>query len=336
MNDKQNLTHASFFPDESLVAKIPESTKDSITTDSVCEVKFCTGGRLSAPPILHFYDYNMAASQKIAELPASEDKHYVVAQILNSMVVEDFDCRLLHIEEIKEVLLNIHAKWWGPTLEGFRYFVNLDEPDPDKFVSPENISTASLPISALRIIPLADGIQEPIHIPSRGITLHMIYPRAQNIQVTKDYLDTKFAVEEQKFSQIKQDLAFNARMSDPKAFRPIDLLLEREYEDYVNLRNEERILVNRAQSLCGVDDRIFATLEERIEELRTNKMISVIHWDMYNKFLDGKGKFGLQDKVDFYSEVLDQKVTRPFQFFTYNLIPSVDGARNESDAITFG
>lgn len=328
-NKLAELDNSSFFPEDT---KVLAPTKKDPRSESVCEVKLCTSGRLSAPPILHFYDYNMAASQVIAELANSEETLPVIARVLNTMVLEEFDCRQLHKEEIREILLNIHAKWWGPTLEGYSYFLN-PELDIDKKYSKENISTASLPISNLVIKPLSEKILEPINIPSRGITLRMVYPRAQNYEVTQMWLKTKFALEEQKFFQLRKDLDHNSKYEDKVL---IDLVLQEEYENFLITKANERLLVSRAQCICGVDDRALRTLEERVEELRNNKQISVDHWDQYNRFLEEEGAFGLQDEVEFYSEILDQKVTRPFRFLTYNFIPQVDAPRDESNPITFG
>jgi hypothetical protein len=53
----------------------------------------------------------MQASQAISEMPTATDHLRLVTKILNTMVVEeDFDCGLLHIEEAKEVLMNVHGK----------------------------------------------------------------------------------------------------------------------------------------------------------------------------------------------------------------------------------
>jgi hypothetical protein len=297
--------------------------------ESTCEVRFCTGGRLSAPPVLHFYDYNMISAQLIAELPTQDNHMPTIVKILNSMVVEDFDCGKLHIEEIKEVLLNVHAKWWGPLLEGFAYFLDPALEDMDKRMARENISYAEIPIGGLIVTPLSEGIIEPINIKSGGTEINFLYPRAQNSGIVEECMKLKFADQEQQFFKTKQ--LVNAKKTEEVTVSDL-----RAYQEYLSDRAAWQLLYTRAQTLCGINRDVLDTLDERVEALRTNKKISVRHWEKYNEFLSGKGAFGLQDEAEFYSDILEQKVKRPFRFRTYTLIPQVDGKRDAEDEISFG
>jgi len=308
---------------------IPKSMSASKADESVCEVKFCTSGRLDAPPILHFYDYNMMSAQLIAELPSHENHLPTIVKILNTMVVEDFDCGRLHIEEIKEVLLNVHAKWWGPMLHDFAYFLNDEETDPDKLMAKENISQADIPIANLTVIPLAEGIMEPLNFKSNGIEVNFCYPRAENSGIVDENMKIKFAEQEQQFFKIK-------KLVDAKKYEEVPVQDLRAYQDYLAERASWKLLLTRALTLCGVNRELFETLEQRVEALQTNKKISVSHWEKYNKFLSGKGKFGLQNEAEFFSDILNRKVKRSFRFRTYTLIPQVDAKRDEQDEVSFG
>jgi hypothetical protein len=297
--------------------------------ESTCEVRLCTSGRLSAPPILHFYDYNMMSAQLISELPAQDNHMPAIVKILNTMIVEDFDCGKLHVEEIKEILLNVHAKWWGPMLHDFAYFLDPEITDPDKLMAKENISQGEIPIAGLTVVPLAEGIREPINIKSGGVEVNFLYPRAQNSGIADDCMKLKFAEQEQQFFKIK-------RLVDEKKYDEVPVSDLRAYNDYLAERAEWKLLYTRALTLCGVNREVLETLDDRVEALRNNKKISVRHWEKYNEFLKGKGAFGLKNEAEFYSDILSRKVKRGFRFRTYTLIPQMDAERDDEDEVSFG
>lgn len=297
--------------------------------DSVCEVRFCTSGRLSAPAILHFYDYNMVSAQLISELPSADNHMPLMIKILNSMVVEDFDCGQLHVEEIKEVLLNVHAKWWGPTLQEFPYFINPDLEGDELLDDKKNIGYAAIPIANLVIKPLPPEILEPINITHGGVTVKFVYPRAETSCVADGEMKKKFAEQEQRFFKTKQ--LVGAKKTDE-----IPLSEQEAYADYLAERAEWKLLLMRAQYICAVNDEVLETLESRMAALQNDKRIGMRHFELYNNFLETKGAFGLEDEVEFYSEVLGKKVKRPFRFRTYSFIPSLDAERNDENQISFG
>lgn len=343
----EELTAESFFgpTKTALTAEISKDLSEKISNsnledDTVCEVKFCTGGRLSAPPVLHFRDYTMQAAQSIAELPSSSDHLPLIVSILNSMVVEDFDCGLLHLEEAKEVLLNIHSKWWGSTLSGYRYLIDESLTDKEKLLAKENISVAEIPIAniAKQIKPLAEKIKEPINITVNGVTVKFIFPRIRNSSIVSTLLKEEFAEEEQRFFKIAQISKWNEQEKDPSLRKPVDYEESEKYKDFLARKAEKDLLYTRAQLICEVDGVTLSTFDERVEALKTNPKISVKHWMLYNDFLQNEGNFGVQDSVEFYSEVLGTNIVRSFPFRSYNFIPSVSMAsiRAEQSTISFG
>jgi hypothetical protein len=317
---------------------IPTGKENTIGDESVVEVRFCTGGRLSAPPILHFRDYSMLASQELSELPAATDHLPIIIKILNSMVVEDFDCGLLHIEEAKEVLINVYGKWWGNHLAGYRYLINPDLEDRDALLAKENISLADIPLSSLDVVPLDLEIREPINIKSHGITVKFIYPRIRNSGIVDELLKVKFAVQEQQFHKLRQILDFNSKQTDPELKKTIDLQEAEAYDSYLAERAKWRLIYIRAQEICGIDNIVLETMEDRIKALTEDTKISVRHWQKYTEFLEGKGKFGLKNEAEFYSDILNQKVCRPFLFHTWNFISSSTMERpgDVDDQVSFG
>jgi len=328
-------------PKKELTAILPADIakgKENTISEPTVEVRFCTGGRLSAPSILHFRDYSMLASQELAELPAAKDHLPTIMRILNSMVVENFDCGLLHIEEAKEVLLNVYGKWWGNNLSGFRYLINPDLEDREALLAKENISLADIPLSGLDVVPLANDIKEPINIEVHGVTVKFIYPRIRNSGIIDDLLKNRFAIQEQQFHKLRQVLEYNSKQADLESKKEVNLQEAEEYEKYLAERAKWRLIYMRAQEICGIDDIVLETMEDRIKALTENSKISVRHWQLFTEFLGGKGKFGLKNEAEFYSDILDQKVRRPFLFYTWSFIPSgtMERTGDVDDPISFG
>ena len=319
-----------------LTDTVPEG-KGTSGIESTVEVRFCTGGRLSAPPVLHFRDYTLQASQALADIPTTRDHLPIIVKILNSMVVEDFDCGLLHQEEAKEVLLNVYGKWWGNKLSGFRYLLNPDL-EGEALLAKENISYADIPLSALEVVPLDPSIKEPINIVVNGITVRFVFPRIRNTGIVTDLLNEKFAVEEQRFYKIKQMVDYNLKQTDIELKKELNLHEVNEYKEYLAEKTRMRLLYIRAQEICGVEDQIFETLDERIQALTEDSRISLRHWHKYYDFLEGKGKFGLEEEVEFYSDILEERIRRPFLFYTWNFIPTglVEREGDGDDSISFG
>jgi hypothetical protein len=319
-------------------AIVPSGKDNTIGSESVVEVRFCTSGRLSAPAILHFRDYSMLASQELSELPAAKDHLPIIIKILNSMVVEDFDCGLLHMEEAKEILINVYGKWWGNYLTGFRYLLNPELDDRDALLAKENISVADIPLLALEVVPLDPEVKEPINIKVHGVTIKFIYPRIRNSGIVDDLLKLKFAVQEQQFHKLKQILEFNSKQADLEFKKSVDLQEAEAYEDYLAERAKWRLIYMRAQEICGIDEVVLETMEDRIKALTENTKISVRHWQKYTEFLEDKGKFGLKNEAEFYSDNLNKKVRRPFLFYTWNLIPSgtMERPGDVDDQVSFG
>jgi hypothetical protein len=283
----------------------------------------------------------MKASQAISEMPMATDHLKLVTKILNSMIVEEgFDCGLLHVEEAKEILMNIHGKWWGNTISGFRYLLNPDIEDDEKLFAKENISEADIPISSIEVEPLSPEIKEPINITVHGVTVGFVYPRIQNVGIIDDLLKVKYAEEEQRFSKLKQILEFNSKQTNPNEKLDVNVTEAEEYQKYLAERAEWRTVLMRAQEIVRVNNDVFnsGNLDERINAIQNDKRITSRHWIKWSEFLGGKGKFGVKDEVEFTSDILSRKVRRPFRFHTFTFIPNklVEREGDESGSISFG
>jgi hypothetical protein len=153
-----------------------------------------------------------------------------------------------------------------------------------------------------------------------------------------DLLKVKFAIQEQQFHKLKQILEFNSKQTNPELKKSVDLQEAESYDDYLAERAKWRLIYMRAQEICGIDDEILETMDDRIKALTENTKISVRHWQKYTEFLEDKGKFGLNNEAEFYSDILNEKVRRPFLFYTWNLIPSgtMECPGDVDDQVSFG
>jgi hypothetical protein len=235
--------------------------------------------------------------------------------------------------------LNVHGKWWGNNLTNFRYLINPDIEDESKLTSPENISIADIPLSAIEIVPLASEIKEPININVHGTVVKFVYPRIRNVGIVDSLMKSKFAVDEQRFFKLKEILKHNRKHdNNPESKIPVDILESQAHDDYLAERARWRIIYSNAQLICGIDDDVFSTFEDRVKAITEDKRLLARHWEAYWDFIQGKGKFGVKNEAEFYSDILNQKVRRPFLFRTITFMPwdSVVSDGDGSVKIHFG
>jgi hypothetical protein len=153
-------------------------------------------------------------------------------------------------------------------------------------------------------------------------------------------LKVKYAEEEQRFFKLKQILEFNSKRTNPTEKLDVNIVEAEEYQKYLAERAEWRTVLMRAQEIVRVDNDVFnsGSLDERINAIQNDKRITSRHWIKWADFLEGKGKFGVKNEVEFTSDILGRKVRRPFRFHTYSFIPNklVEREGDESGSISFG
>ncbi|MGL5958420.1 MAG: hypothetical protein ACRCZZ_07510 [Phocaeicola sp.] len=254
------------------------------------------------------------------------------------MVVEKFDCGLLHLEEAKEVLLNVHAKWWGNKIEGFRYLLDETLADRDLLLAKENISLAEIPIGNIKVIPLDENVKEPITIDVNGTKVGFVFPRIRNSAITANLIKQKFAKEEQEFFKTKQIIKWNDSQKDVEKKKILPESEAEAYREFLSKKSNFDLLCTRAQLICSINGKLLDTFEDRFDILEKDETITVQHWLAYNEFLKGQGNFGVQEDVEFFSDVLGKSITRRFPFRTFSFLPtiSVETAGFTSAKISFG
>jgi hypothetical protein len=286
-----------------------------------------SGGRLSAPPILHVRNYSFDEATQLARA-TEENFDETIIRVLTDMNYEKFDCGMLHREELKEMLLTIHAAFWGRTFEGYYYIV-----DDTKPLTPENRSVASLPISSLNFHELSSDFKEPIVVidPSSKIEIGFTLPRMINGIIADRWIDERYGGEDASFSELRYVISQNEH-------RSADAQLSydaKQLKDYLNL--QERIYVDRARLLQAlqiyeVNGVVLSTLEERLHTLSESMAI-------FSRYIGWRNKnaiFGLDPEVTFECSITHKMITRRFPFRCFDLVPPMDDVRDQGYTVSFG
>ena len=320
---------------EDLIVK--EEKKDALTKASpvtlvpanYIEIKLSSIGKLSAPVKLHFRNYTMGEAFDLARMTA-ENQDEIIIGILNKMVYQDFDCKELHREEVKEIMLNIYSAFWGNTIENLNYYVN-EELDDDLKSEKKNISLASIPITNIEIKDLNPDYREPFYLEEGDNKYGFILPRIENSIIAKNYVTELFAAEESRFSTIKYHLKHNAQ-APPDKQKIIDYIELQELTEYQRLKATEKLRVLQALMLHSVNGIVLETLDQKYEKAGT---LDLRVWEEFNTVVENELKFGINKDVTFICSITKKEITRRFQFRELEFIPPVGKHRDTKYTLSF-
>jgi hypothetical protein len=331
MSDK-NFTQESIFknvPKEDVEEKQTHINEtESKAPSNYYPIKLDSLGKLDAPKIVHVRGYTMEEILELGEM--NDDNEFeVIANMLNNMVYEDFDAYDFHIDEVKEILLSIYAKDWSKEIEGFKYYVDEDLPEP-QLNRKENISVATIPIANIETQPIHEEFKEPINIPFNDKTYHFRLPRIRTTVNAKDYTEKKFFAEERQFSDIRMRVFQNQAqgLEEAEGLNSEDV---RAYRDFLSRRAKTRAKAFEAQLVIGVDEHMFETLEESMEEL-----VPLTVWETFSYVRKNYANFGIQNEVKFQCSVTHQSITRRFQFRPLTFLPTIGDERRKPSSFSFG
>ena len=295
-------------------------------------------GRLYAPKVLHFRNYRI---EELYELADTSDEDYLqkLVNVLNNMVQEDFDCRNLHEEDLKKILMVIYGRFWSKSLEGFQYYYDLEKKTPSEGETEKDImGTATIPIKNIKTTPLNEEVKLPINITMDNKTVKFDIITIGTFLEVQKYINNLFSQEERFFSDFKYEYEEYMSLIVNKQFKKakeldIDLDLKEKYEKYV--ANKEKLFIETTQALAlyGIDDQVFETIEEKIEG---NKFVESQYWLAYQDTIEKKCKFGIDPDVKFRCDKSGKEITRRFQFQFMDFIPSDKPPNSSQYDISFG
>ena len=292
-------------------------------------------GRLSAPAVLHFRNYSFEDAIKLSQ--ASDDTiDETIIGVLNEMVFEDFECGLLHREEVKEILLTIHGAWWGKTLDFYYYQIDdklpMETKHPDAPLTYENRSIAMIPIGAIDIVGLPEDFAEPITIKSpEGKTVQFVLSRMANSMVADRKISEMFDAEEASFLDIRWILSQNEKRAADDQLKYDQRDADR-YREFLTRKVDARIRILQALQVYSVDGKIFQTLDEKLDALKT----SMNYFSSYRDLLVNKLVFGIKPSVTFDCTIKKIPITRRFPFRCVDLVPSMEQNGDKGYSISFG
>ena len=323
--------------DKKIIVQLEEEVKDhTLIPFGYIEVKLDSNGKLSAPQILHFRNYEMS---EIIGLAACTDEKRTEALIkcLNEMVWEDFDCNQLHERELEEILMYIHATYWGTFLSDRRFFIDDTITDEEKLNDEKNIAMTNIPISDIQTKLIDSEFQEPIFISLDKKKIGFRLPRVGDMIIAKKFIAKKYFAEERKVSDIKVKID----KKDPSLTYD-----EKEmYDKYIEDKSNDYLKIFLACSIHSINGKVLETLEEKIENF-FNVPLDI--WKDYNIVVKEKIQFGLVNDVTFTNieDILDKdgkvlipqgkKLTRRFSFQSMDFIPSLELPRNSRTTVSFG
>jgi hypothetical protein len=328
MIDKDALTASSFFPKKS--AREEKIVSDAVTSPppaGYIPIRLtCSGGRLSAPALLHFRNYTFGESMELAEM-RPEDEDATFARILTQMCWEKFPCDMLHREEIKEILLNIYATWWGKTLDIFYY--RLDESKP---LSVDNRSVASIPISAINFKELPIEFEEPIIAEDyeTHTKVGFVLPRLINDIAAHAWIRSRYAEIDASFSDVR--VALRTSGED----RPLAVGYDRLEAYEANERNKsaDEIKALCSMQIFSINGKVLTDLDDKLEAISSK--LSANFFNEFAKERRTRLRFGLDNKVTFMCSVKHEPIVRRFPFRLSSLIPTLDSPRDTRYSFSYG
>ncbi len=331
--EEEKITQESIFVNEEdekkkekkLLKEAEESLKDkNLIPYGYIEVKLDSLGKLDAPSILHFRNYSMEEILELSPVIGNENKYLeCLVKCLNKMVYEKFDCSLLHVNEMEEVMMYIFSTFWSRELEGHPYYKDESLPE-DKINKKENILFTNIIISELGTKTLPKDFKEPIKININDDIVKFKLPRIKDTLIAKEYVNRKYFDEERELSDIKSAIEKKEKVSyeDKEKY---DILQENKGKDFLK--------VYSASYLYGRNKKIFKSIDEKIEEFPN---IPFKYWQEYEKLVREKCIFGIEQDYKFFSTEMKQEVTRRFRFQSMDFIPTMESKNDSNVVISFG
>ncbi|MGD9678175.1 MAG: hypothetical protein AB7V16_07400 [Vulcanibacillus sp.] len=327
-----------------------KATKVTKVPNNYIPISLPSNGKLSAPKVLHFRDYTMSDALELNTL--DEDERFLaLISVLNNMCYEKFDCGELHINELMVILYTIHATFISNRIEK-EYYINDMLPfgnNEGELNYPDNIESVELLINKLKVKSIDEDLngkelttpfKEPFTIVD-SITKSKIkfrLSRVSDLLLAQQECDKLFEKETLKYKYIKKQLEALKKIKDPNERKQqLDKLIDTnddyvEYHKYLQKYNESYAMIVQCQQLVSVDNNILETLEDKLNAYKNFVPKDV--WVEYNSVVDIYN-FGLIEEQEFYSDKLQQNITRRFLFQLSDFLPTINATNSGRFSVSF-
>jgi hypothetical protein len=284
-------------------------------------VKLSSVGRLGMPPILHVRDYTFEEATMLGDLEEGNEIEILI-QVLQSIIYEDIEVGDLHKQDLLEILMTVQGTWYTPKIDGLPYL--LDETlDKEIRYEKENISKATILFSDINTAPLNEDCSIPINLKRGDTQISLILPRIKNEFVAKKLVDQKYALEENKLSDIAK-----------KVNKGTATLEEQEaYTEFSKNKSKDFLRYLQAQLIYSFNGKVLETMDEKLVAM---KGISLSVWKIFNELIDKKFTFGINPEVTFECTVNHKPVTRRFNFRAVHFLSSLESQDDSGFDISYG
>lgn len=296
-------------------------------------IKFSSLGKLTIPAVLHIRDFNM---EEALDLSLTDESNILetTMRVLNSMIYESVDPQYLHEEELKEIMFNIFANFWGNTLENYLYPYKEEElSDPngnkvliEKIKKEEDFyPKVSIDVENVKTTTIQDNFKEPIIIKKDGQEVHFRLTRIKDIIEAKEYINKKYIKYDQEFSDVTNKLR-------KKKEHEISPERKEEYKKLQAKKMKDIAKVVEASTLLKFNSKTFQKLSEKITAI---PKIPIGFWKKFSSITSNL-KFGLNEEVEVISPITGKKVTRRFQFRFMDFLESLELQDDSGYTVSFG
>lgn len=297
-------------------------------------VKFSSKDKLG-PEILHFRNYSMGEMLELASAVEENQLNILTNRVLNALCYEKYDCTLLHIENVKEIMLTLYANFWGTVIKGKPFYKKLDLEDNDV---EENIGYADIDIQKLNIKDIDLKFKVPFTIIDdvTGQKVKFTMPIVKHTLIAEKFVKEKYKKKEEKYRVVKSLLETKASYIEKKLFDEleglnIDESLVEELEQLEMSKAKDFMKVSQAQLLVGVGDNKLESIEEKLEAFET--AVDSTTWVRYTETLKKYADFGISDDYEFMYD--GELVSRRFSFRFVDFVPSMDETRHTGYTVQF-
>lgn len=321
-----------------------KETEENIPNGYI-KVRLPSNGKIDGiPKFLHFRDYSASESLDINTM-YDEDRPKAIANVLKNMCYENFEISELPIYDILYILYMIQATFINPTITKV---IKLDEESDDD--SEENTEEVDISIGKLNCILLGKDkndvdLKQQIKVPftiKDNKTNHSVkfkFATLKDTIIAQNYCKNFYADKLLKYGSIRKKINDIQEISSKtKRNEKMNYFVENnfeEFQEYVKFTQEYELMIAKViQSLqiVSYDDEVLDTIEKQWEVY--SKKISTNIWNIYNKITEDF-KFGLDGKVEVYSNKLNKKLVRTISFQFSDFISIDESKDNDRYSVSF-
>lgn len=284
-------------------------------------VKLSSLGKLGLPAVLHVKDYSFDDTVLFAKATENNESATIL-KLIDNLVFEDIDLSKVTRQDIVEILMAIQGTYYTGVIDGKQYFID-ETLTGEALTAKENISTATIKINDIKTKPLADNVTVPIKISNTSFEILFDCPRLIHDAKAREYIDNKFAIEDNKHSELIQKRNRND-ISD-KELKELNAYEDEKAVEYVRVLTAQQILSFNGEKPESID-----------EQLKLLSKIPLSAITLLTKILEINFNFGVQDEVCFLDNQTEQPITRRFNFRYTDFIPSLEQRDDAGFDVSFG